>query len=56
MHGGIELSVKINKVGDFILNSGSVDKEYSFRPAIQLKSTTQITKGDGTKTNTYTIN
>ena len=33
----------------------SVDNNYSFRPAVSLKSSVQITGGNGTKANAYTI-
>ncbi len=38
-----------------VISDGRVDGSYSFRPAIQLKSSVLISGGDGTKANAYTI-
>ena len=43
----------LNYSGD--VNSRDVSFSYSFRPAVSLKSSVQITGGNGTKANAYTI-
>ena len=40
---------------DDLIDGNSVAASYNFRPAINLKSGIQITGGDGTKNNAYTI-
>ena len=42
-------------VSDGYVNDNDVSLNYSFRPAVSLKSSVQITGGNGTKANAYTI-
>ena len=48
-----DLAFVVNDFGD--VYDGSVDINYAFRPAVTLLSSVQITGGNGTKANAYTI-
>ncbi len=51
--GNVDSAFSVN--GDAFLIYDAVNDNNAFRPAVSLKSSAQITGGDGTKTNPYTV-